>query len=79
MDRNKQILEFCPNFYKILEFTPYEDDNETKAEWLRAYRFLEYYNNEITYNGAVEIDGIYMEGMKKNREKKKGIPEASST
>ena len=26
MDRNKQILEFCPNFYKILEFTPYEDD-----------------------------------------------------
>ena len=46
--------------------TPYEDDNEKKAEWLRAYRFLEYYNNEITYNEAVEINSIYMEGMKKN-------------
>ena len=26
MDRNKQILNYCPNFYKIIEFTPYEED-----------------------------------------------------
>ena len=26
MGNNKQILELCPNFYKIIDFTPYEDD-----------------------------------------------------
>lgn len=45
--------------------TPYEDSNEKKAEWLRAYRFLKYYNDEITYNEAVNINNLYMEGMKK--------------
>lgn len=45
--------------------TPYEDNNEKKAEWLRAYRFLKYYNNEISYNEAVKINNIYMEGMKR--------------
>lgn len=45
--------------------TPYEDNNEKKAEWLRAYRFLKYYNNEITYNEAVKLNNLYMEGMKR--------------
>lgn len=26
MNYNKQIIALCPNFYKIIEFTPYEDD-----------------------------------------------------
>lgn len=45
--------------------TPYEDSNEKKAEWLRAYRFIKYYNDEITYNEAVNLNNVYMEGMKK--------------
>lgn len=45
--------------------TPYEDNNEKKAEWLRVYRFLKYYNNEITYNEAVKLNNLYMEGMKR--------------
>ncbi len=26
MNDNKQIIAMCPNFYKIIEFKPYEDD-----------------------------------------------------
>ena len=26
MDKNKQIIALCPNFYKIIEFRPYEED-----------------------------------------------------
>ena len=26
MYTNKQIIGLCPNFYKIIEFSPYEDD-----------------------------------------------------
>jgi len=44
--------------------TPYEDDIQEKTEWLRAYRFMQYFNNEITYQEAVHINHIYMEGMK---------------
>lgn len=44
--------------------TPYEDNIEKKAEWLRASRFLKYFENTIDYNEAVYINNIYMEGMK---------------
>lgn len=44
--------------------TPYEDDKKKKAEWLRAYRFIRYFNNGISYQEAVHINDIYMEGMK---------------
>lgn len=44
--------------------TPYEDDKYKKAEWIRAYRFLEYFNNNISYDEAVNINNIYMNGMK---------------
>lgn len=45
--------------------TPYEDNIEKKAEWLRASRFLKYFENSIDYNEAVHINNIYMGGMKK--------------
>lgn len=45
--------------------TPYEDEIEKKAEWLRASRFLKYFENSIDYNEAVHINNIYMNGMKK--------------
>ena len=44
--------------------TPYEDDIQKKAEWLRAYRFLNYFNNTISYDEAVNINNIYMEALK---------------
>lgn len=44
--------------------TPHEDDIDKKAEWLRAYRFLQYFNNTINYKEAVKINNIYMEALK---------------
>ena len=45
--------------------TPYEDDNEKKKEWLRASRILKYYGiDKITYEDAVNLNNIYIEGMK---------------
>lgn len=46
--------------------TPYEDNKEKKAEWLRAYRFLKYFENKISYDEAVHINEIYMNGMKEH-------------
>lgn len=46
--------------------TPYEGDKEKKTEWIRAYRFLKYFDNKVTYEEAVHINDIYMEGMKEN-------------
>ena len=37
MDTNKQILKFCPNFYKILNFTPYKDD-KISEKLIRLYQ-----------------------------------------
>lgn len=45
--------------------TPYEDNNEKKKEWLRASRIIKYYGeNNITYDEAVKLNNIYIEGMK---------------
>lgn len=44
--------------------TPYENDNDKKKEWLRASRILKYYDNKITYEEAVKLNDIYIEGMK---------------
>lgn len=53
--------------------TPFEDDIIKKAEWLRASRFLKYFNNSITYDEAVEINNIYMEGMKEKVVSREGV------
>ena len=45
--------------------TPYEDDDEKKKEWIRASRVIKYYGEEIiTYEDAVKLNDIYIEGMK---------------
>lgn len=45
--------------------TPYEEDDEKKKEWIRASRILKYYGeNNITYEDAVLLNNIYIEGMK---------------
>ncbi len=37
MDNSKQIIEHCPNFYKIVNFDYFEDDNFT-AFLIKVYR-----------------------------------------
>lgn len=44
--------------------TPYEDNDEKKKEWLRVSRILKYYENQISYDDAVKLNDIYVEGMK---------------
>lgn len=45
--------------------TPYEEDDEKKKEWIRASGILKYYGeNNITYEDAVLLNNIYIEGMK---------------
>ena len=45
--------------------TPYEDNDEKKKEWIRASRILKYYGEDkITYDEAVKLNDIYIEGMK---------------
>lgn len=45
--------------------TPYEDDDEKKKEWIRASRIIKYYGEgNITYEDAVKLNDIYIEGMK---------------
>lgn len=46
--------------------TPYENDKVKKAEWIRAYRFIKYFNDEISYEEGVNINNIYMEGLKEH-------------
>lgn len=45
--------------------TPYENDVKKKTEWLRASRFLKYFGDSIDYDEAVNINDVYVEGMKK--------------
>lgn len=44
--------------------TPYEDDKEKKTAWIRGSRFVKYYDNKISYEEGIEINKIYMDGMK---------------
>ena len=45
--------------------TPYENDTEKRKEWLRASRIIKYYGEKnITYDEAINLNNIYMQGMK---------------
>ncbi|MBR1416831.1 MAG: hypothetical protein IJ572_03340 [Bacilli bacterium] len=60
MDKNKLIIEHCPNFYKIVNFDFFEDDNFTAClikiyrEYIFSVNILD--NNEL--NRVVQIDKI---------------------
>lgn len=45
--------------------TPYEDDIKKKVEWIRANRFMLFFNNSVDYEEAVKMNHIYLEGMRK--------------
>ncbi len=54
MDRNKQILKFCPNFYKILQFTPYEDD-KISGKLIKLYQK---YIFDIDINNLEDVESV---------------------
>ena len=60
MDRNKQILAFCPNFYKILSFTPYEDDkiSEKLIKLYQKYIFKIDINNPEDVESVKQLDHV---------------------
>ena len=60
MDRNKQILAFCPNFYKILSFTPYEDDkiSEKLIKLYQKYIFKIDINNQEDVESVKQLDHV---------------------
>ena len=60
MDTSKQIVENCPNFYKIVNFDYFEDDYLT-ASLIKIYRSYIFSVNpldKIALNKVKEIDEI---------------------
>lgn len=43
--------------------TPFEDDIKKKTEYVRASRFLNYFENTISYEEAVKMNNLYINGM----------------
>lgn len=73
--KEKFSEENFERFYKIDKYVwkeraagrllgPYENNNEKKTEWIRAYRFFKYYEENIAYEDAVRANDIYTNGMK---------------
>lgn len=45
--------------------TPFEDDIKKKTEWIRASRWIKFYGEDsISYEEAVKVNEMYMEGIK---------------
>lgn len=46
--------------------TPYDNgnDKDKKAEWLRCYRFINYFDNNISHEEALKMNNIYLDGLK---------------
>ncbi len=54
MDTNKQILKYCPNFYKILNFTPYEDDKISD----KLIKLYQKYIFKIDVNNLDDVESV---------------------
>ena len=54
MDRNKEILKFCPNFYKIIDFTPYEDDKISD----KLIKLYQKYIFKIDVNNSEDVESV---------------------
>ena len=54
MDRNKEILKFCPNFYKIIDFTPYEDDKISD----KLIKLYQKYIFKIDVNNPEDVESV---------------------
>ena len=60
MDKNKQIIALCPNFYKIIEFSPYEDDVISKKliKLYQQYIFRIDINNPEDVESVINLDKV---------------------
>lgn len=58
MDKNRLIIEHCPNFYKIINFEFFEDDNfsATLIKLYKKYIFSVNPLNDSELNKCSEID-----------------------
>ena len=57
---NKKILDYCPNYYKILAFEPYEDD-KVSSKLIKLYRnyiFNIDVNNRDDVESVQELDRV---------------------
>ena len=54
MYTNKQIIGLCPNFYKIIEFSPYEDDVISK----KLIKLYQQYIFRIDINNPEEVESV---------------------
>ena len=60
MNTNKQIIDLCPNYYKIIAFEPYEDD-KISAKLIKLYRdyiFNIDINNSEDVKSVQELDTV---------------------
>ena len=60
MYTNKQIIGLCPNFYKIIEFIPYEDDIISKKliKLYQEYIFRIDINNPEDVESVINLDKV---------------------
>lgn len=58
MSENKEILKYCPNFYKIINFNPIMDDKLTERiiQMYHDYIFRVNIHNEDEVNEIKELD-----------------------
>ena len=59
MDNSKQILNHCPNFYKIVNFDFFEDDNFT-ASLIKIYREYIFSVNPLDSVSIKKVEQIDM-------------------
>ena len=80
INKNKQILRHCPNFYKIIEFKPIEGDEITKSiiKMYKEYIFkvdININENIIEIGKLDEAVSKYIDDYIFRKELKKGLQE----
>lgn len=78
MYTNKQIIRLCPNFYKIIEFSPYEDDivSQKLVKLYQQYIFRIDINNPEDVESVINLDKViskYIDDYLFRREMQKQI------
>ena len=78
MSRNKEIINLCPNYYKIINFHPIEEDKITDKIFAlyKEYIFSVNINDETSVNEIKELDcalGKYITDYSFRREVQKAI------
>ena len=60
MDKNKQIIALCPNFYKIIEFRPYEEDviSTKLIKLYQEYIFRIDLDNQEDVESVIRLDKV---------------------